>query len=134
MLTKVSDVVAPYLIWIKIVAVAAVVGGLVWFGYNEKAIRDDREKFKTEAKQQKETAEQYARQISSNIQFTREVVDAVKSLKVQSNTYIDSIEVSPPPGDDGDTVVLVAAGVPKAVPRLPGYNNYSANRTTAGTP
>ena len=117
----------PYLLYIKLIGAAVILAGLIWFGWHEKGIRDERAAFKAEAVLQKSTAEMYALEFNKYIQLNREIADAIKRIKVQSNTYIDSVEVSQPPaGVDGDTVVLIPAGVPKAVPRLPGYQNYSA--------
>lgn len=127
--STVSAAINPYLLYIKIALVAVLVIGLAWIGWNEKAIRAEREKFRTEAALQKATAEMYAQQFNNYIQLNREIADAIKKVRVQSNTYIDSVEVSQPPVPDGDSFVLVPAGLSKTLPGLPGYKNYSASRT-----
>lgn len=117
--------ITPYLLYIKITGIIALLIGLLWFGWHEKSIRADLDKYKTEAALQKASAEMYALQFNNYIQLNKEIADAIKKVRVQSNTYIDSVEVSQPPVADGDSFVLIPPGVPKAVPRLPGYKNYS---------
>jgi hypothetical protein len=123
----------PYLLYIKIALVVLLVAGLAWIGWHEKSIRADLDKYKAEAALQKASAEMYAQQFNSYIQLNKEIADAIKKVRVQSNTYIDSVEVSQPPVADGDNFVLIPAGVSKAVPasNVPGYKNYSAGRTGA---
>jgi hypothetical protein len=134
-LGSITTPLAPYLLYIKIIMTAMIIGALAWFGWHEKGIRADLAKYKTEATLQKASTEMYAQQFNSYIQLNREIADAIKKVKVQSNTYIDSIEVSAPPNvADGGTVMLIASGVPKTLPRLPGYKNYSAGGTAASTP
>lgn len=128
---KVSTALNPYLLYIKIGMVAILVTGLAWVGWHEKSIRADLDKYKAEAALQKASAEMYALQFNNYIQLNKEIADAIKKVRVQSNTYIDSVEVSQPPVADGDSFVLIPPGVPKAVPRLPGYQNYSASRTSS---
>jgi hypothetical protein len=130
-LSSITTAINPYLLYIKIALVALLVIGLAWLGWNEKKIRTDRDRFQTAAALQKQTAEMYALQFNNYIQLNREIADAIKKVRVQSTTYIDSIEVSQPPVPDGDSFVLVPAGVSKAVPGLSGYKNYSAGRTAA---
>lgn len=132
---SITAAINPYLLYIKIILVALIVSGLAWFGWNEKKIRTERDTYKTEAALQKATAEMYAQQFNNYIQLNKEIADAIKKVKVQSNTYIDSVEASRPPAvADGISFVLIPPGVPKAVPSLPGYQNYSAGRAGAATP
>ncbi len=122
-----STALNPYLLYIKIGVIAILVAGLAWIGWHEKSIRADLDKYKAEAALQKASAEMYALQFNNYIQLNKEIADAIKKVRVQSNTYIDSVEASQPPVvADGDSIILIAPGVPKAVPRLPGYQNYSA--------
>ncbi|MEI7816168.1 MAG: hypothetical protein WCI45_03140 [Desulfuromonadales bacterium] len=130
-LGSIATTLNPYLLYIKIALVAIIVAGLAWFGWHEKSIRADLDKYKAEAALQKASAEMYAQQFNNYIQLNKEIADAIKKVRVQSNTYIDSVEVSQPPVADGDSFVLIPPGVPKALPRLPGYQNYSAGRTSA---
>ena len=127
----ITSVLNPYWRYVKIVMFSIVVIVLAWLGWHEKSVRADLDKYKAEAALQKASAEMYAQQFNNYIQLNREIADAIKKVRVQSNTYIDSIEVSQPPVADGDSFVLIPHGVPKAVPRLPGYQNYSAGRTGA---
>ena len=128
---NISTALNPYLLYIKLAAVVIFVSGLAWLGWHEKSIRADLDKYKTEAALQKASAEMYALQFNNYIQLNKEIADAIKKVRVQSNTYIDSVEVSQPPVADGDSFVLIPPGVPKAVPRLPGYKNYSAGGASA---
>lgn len=130
-LGSIATTLNPYLLYMKIALVAIIVAGLAWFGWHEKSIRADLDKYKAEAALQKASAEMYAQQFNNYIQLNKEIADAIKKVRVQSNTYIDSIEVSQPPVADGDSFVLIPPGVPKAVPRLPGYQNYSTGGTSA---
>lgn len=129
---SVVTAVNPYWLYIKIALVAALVALLVWFGWNEKNIRAEREKYKAEAALQKATTEMYALQFNNYIQLNKEIADAIRKVKVQSNTYIDSVEVSQPPVvADGDSFILITPGVPKGLPGLSGYKNYTAGGTSA---
>ena len=130
---NIATILNPYLLYIKIALITIIVAGLAWFGWHEKSIRADLDKYKAEAALQKASAEMYAQQFNNYIQLNKEIADAIKKVRVQSNTYIDSIEVSQPPIADGDSFVLIPHGVPKAVPRLPGYQNYSASGTSAAS-
>lgn len=131
-LENISATLKPYLLYMKIALVVILVAGLAWIGWHEKSIRADLEKYKSEAALQKASAEMYALQFNNYIQLNKEIADAIKKVKVQSNTYIDSVEASQPPVvTDGDSFVLIPPGVSKAVSSLPGYKNYSAGGTSA---
>ena len=130
----ITTAINPYWLYIKITLVALLIAGIAWAGWNEKKIRAERDTYKTEAALQKATAEMYAQQFNNYIQLNREIADAIKKVKVQSNTYIDSVEASQPPAvADGGSFILIPPGVPKTMPRLSGYQNYSTGGTGAGT-
>ena len=112
-LGSIATTLNPYLLYLKIALVAIIVAGLAWFGWHEKSIRADLDKYKAEAALQKASAEMYAQQFNNYIQLNKEIADAIKKVRVQSNTYIDSIEVSQPPVADGDSFVLIPPGVAK---------------------
>jgi hypothetical protein len=124
----------PQLLYIKIAAAALIVACLVWLGWHEQSIRADLNKYKAEAAMQKASAEMYAQQFNDYIKLNREIADAIKKVRVQSNTYIDSVEVSQPPVADGNSFVFIPHGLPKAMSTVPGYQNYSTSRTGPTSP
>jgi hypothetical protein len=70
----------------------------------------------------KQRAEQRAldaiHQRDEYIKLNREIVDAIKKIKIQSNTVIQRIENDPvpvPPADGG-ALPFIAPGVPEALP------------------
>jgi len=124
----------PYLLYIKIGAVALLVAGLFWLGWHEMGIRADLKNKTAEAALNKATSEMYAKQFNDYIQLQREITDAIKTIKVQSNNYIQTIEASGPPAADGVTFVLVPSGVPKALSFATGFQNYSAGGAVPRAP
>jgi len=129
---SITTTLNPYLLYVKIAFVAMIVAGLAWFGWHEKDIRADRDKYKTEATLQKASAEMYAQQLNNYIQLNKEIVDAIKKVRVQSNTYIDSVEASKPPVvADGGSFVLIPHGLPQGMSGLPRYQNYTSGRIGA---
>jgi len=117
----------PYLLYIKIGAIALVVIFLFWLGWHEMSIRSDLKTRTAELALQKATAEQTAKQFNEYIVLQKGIADAISSVKIKSNNYIQGIEVSPPPAaDDGDVVVLLRGG---ALSGVSGFKNNSASRT-----
>jgi hypothetical protein len=125
---------SPYALYIKLVLAILLIIGIIWFGWHESTIRSDLKKYQAEAELQKATASMYAQQFNNYIQLNKEIADAIKKVKVQSSTYIDSVEVSQPPVDDGGSFVLIAHGLPKALPSMPGYTNYTTGGAAANSP
>jgi len=124
----------PQMLYIKIAVALVFVASLIWFGWNEQSIRADLNKYKAEAAMQKASAEMYAQQFNNYIQLNKDIADAIKKIRVQSNTYIDSVEVSQTPVADGNSFVLIPHGLPKAMPTVPGYQNYSTSGTSPTPP
>jgi len=125
----------PYMLYIKIGLAMAAVVFLFWLGWHEMGIRADLQIKTAEAAMQKATTEMYAKQFQDYINLNKEIADAVKDIKIKSNNYIQTIESSPPPvAADGDTVVLVPAGVPigPTLPAVSGHEDNPAGRTSAG--
>lgn len=133
----------PYLLYVKIVAIALLAGGLIWAGIWFRGVLADRDQLQanaetmaaniTAANHRAELAEAANRQYQQTI---KEIVDAIKAIKINSHNYINTIETAPAPAvPDGDAVLLVPGGVPSApaagaLPAL--FGTYSANRTAAG--
>lgn len=127
----ITDMLNPYLLYIKLGLAALAVAGLIWFGWNEMAIRADLKAAKTEAALHKSAAEQAAKQFSDYVTLQKGIADAIQNVKIKSNNYIQAIESAPPPeADDGDPVVLVPGGLPvgATLPRLSGFPNNSTGR------
>lgn len=140
----------PYLLYIKIagaVAVAvAVIGVLVWFGWNEANIRADQkvEKIRSELKTEQDkrklsdaTVQMYAKAFNDNKQLQEDIVNAIRSIKVQSNNYIKTIETSHPPAftGTGDVVMLIPPGLPTApAAGMPGDKSVTPGGDGAITP
>ncbi len=136
--------VNPYLLYIKIGAVALLAGGLIWAGIWFRGVLADRDRLQaasvtqaqqlTAATHRAELAESANREYQQTI---KEIVDAINAIKISSNNYINSIESAPVPSvPDGGSVLLVPGGVPSlpgsaALPAL--FGTYSTSRTAAST-
>lgn len=137
MIATIIEKITPYTAYIKIGLSLLVVILLIWFGWNEKGIRAELEKQKADALFQKNTAELYAKQFNAYIKLNKDIADAIKTIKVLSNTYISNIEASKPPAvNDGDSFVLISSGVPNVSTNtyMPKYKNYSTNRIPSEPP
>lgn len=130
----------PYLLYIKIAAVAAVAGLLIWAGIWFKGVLDERATLKANAeamaKQVMDANHKAALAEAAQVQYQqtiKEVVDAVRKIKIQSNNYISQIDTAPPPaGADGDSVLLVPGGMPDLDKTLALFTGYSSGRAAAG--
>ncbi len=125
----------PYAVQIKIglivLSVVALFGAGVWV----RGVFAERTALRLSETQAKETVKMYADAWNRNEQLQKGIADAVKNIRVQSNNYITTVESDPPPAvPDGGTIVLVSAGVPEAVPGLPGFKNHSSGRASAAPP
>lgn len=131
----------PYALYIKIVAVALVVALLVGMGVWIRGVFSERAALRVSvaaATEKQKLAESqtamYVKQWNDNAVLQREVADAIKKIKVQSNNYISTVEVSGPVGTDGESVVLMR---PDQAINLPtGFGDNSAGRVgtdAAGT-
>lgn len=125
----------PYAMQIKIGLIVLAVVALFGTGLWVRGVFAERAALRLSEAQAKETAKMYADAWNRNELLQKGIADAVKNIRVQSNNYITSVESDPPPAvPDGGTVVLVAAGVPEAVPSLPGFKNHSSSRTSPAPP
>ena len=132
----------PYLLYIKIGAIAILAGALIWAGIWFKGVLADRDRLQVasvvqarqlaDATHRAELAESANREYQQTI---KEIVDAIKAIKINSNNYINSIESAPVPAvPDGGVVLLVPGGVPSlpgsaALPAL--FGDYSSGRAAA---
>jgi hypothetical protein len=120
-----TDVISPYLLYIKIGAVVAVVAGIFSGGIWLRGVFAERSELRGQIELlelDKQRAEQRAldaiHQRDEYIKLNREIVDAIKKIKIQSNTVIQRIENDPvpvPPADGG-ALPFIAPGVPEALP------------------
>lgn len=140
----VTTAVNPYLLYVKIGVAALLAGALIWAGIWFRGVLSERDTLRgnAEAMAQRviteshraELAEQANRQYQQTI---KEIIDAIKSIKINSHNYINTIETAPPPAvPDGGAVLLVPGGVPSlprsnALPALHGAD--PAGGTSAGT-
>lgn len=135
-----AAMVNPYLLYIKIAAAAISAGLLIWAGIWFKGVLDERANLKA-------NAEAMAKQVidanhkavlaeAAQIQYQqtiKEVVDAVRKIKVQSNNYINQIDSEPPPAvADGNSVLLVPGGMPDLDQAIAMFTGYSSSRATSG--
>lgn len=124
----------PYMLYIKIAAVALVVAGIFGTGLWIKGVFAERAALKQSEALATATTAMYAKQLNDNIALQREVTDAIKSIRINSTNIIRTIEAQPPPAvDDGADFVLVPGGLPNSapLPGLPGYSDYTAGRAAA---
>lgn len=140
---SVTEGLNPYLLYIKIaaavLALCALIGaGLyVWHVFNDRSrLQAENGALSTKLEIQTAATVQVTAQFNKYIELNRDIAEAIRKVKVQSATYIESVEASTPPVvPDGGTLVLVPGGLPKAatiVPALSGFANRSTARTTSG--
>jgi hypothetical protein len=126
------DLINPYMMWIKIGAVALLVIGLCWLGWHEKSIRADLAEQKQATEAAKATTKMYADAWNRNQQLQKELTDAVKQIRIESNTYIDRVETTAPPVvPAGGSITFIAPGVPMSNAGLSGFTGYSTGRASA---
>jgi hypothetical protein len=122
----------PYALQIKIGLICLTIIFLGWVGWHEKGIRDDLANQKKATEAAKAATKMYADAWNNNQQLQKEITDAVKQIRVESNTYIDRVETAAPPVvPDGGSIVFIAPGVPVSNTGLSGFAGYSAGRTGA---
>jgi len=129
----------PYSAGAKVAAVAFVVALLVGGGIWIRGVFSERAALRLSVATEKEKRQMaesqtamYVKQWNDNAVLQREVADAIKKIKVQSNNYITTVENSPPVGADGDTVVLMR---PDQANHLPGgFENHTSGGVGADTP
>lgn len=134
-----TDAISPYLLYIKIGSVVAVVVGIfsggIWLRgvFAERAeLRDQIELLELDKQRAEQRALDAIHQRDEYIKLNREIVDAIKKIKIQSNTVIQRIENDPvpvPPADGG-ALPFIAPGVPQALPPSDPASN-PADRTGA---
>ena len=150
MINALGSLAMPYLLYIKIGLVVVVLVALVGMGLHVRSVFNERDellvdqgRLQTELTVEKlkytSMLEQYE-QISA---MNKEIIEAVKHVKIKSNIYIDKVEASPLPAPAAGGSVFVPGGtfigrVPQV--SLPGFAglpvvNYPfTDRTTAITP
>ena len=135
-----TDAISPYLLYIKIGSVVAVVVGIfsggIWLRgvFAERAeLRDQIELLELDKQRAEQRALDAIHQRDEYIKLNREIVDAIKKIKIQSNTVIQRIENDPVPVSptDGGALPFIAPGVPQALPPSDPASN-PADRTGAG--
>ena len=122
----------PYLLYIKIGAVALLLAGLFGSGIWLRGVFTERDALKLSEASAKATVTMLLESAERSAKLSREIADAIKNIRVESNTYVTSVDNGPPPNvPDGGTVVITAPGLP--MPTLPGvpFANSSTNRTTS---
>lgn len=136
---NIADAINPYLIYIKIGAVLVTAGLLIWAGVWFRGVLAERDTLKSVQEEQRRKVDEanhraaLAEAAQQQYQQTiREVVDAVKRIRIQSNNYISGIETAPAPDvPDGGRVVLVPGGMPSLDAALAAFGNHSAGRAAA---
>lgn len=113
------------------VTVIALMAGAVWV----RGVVADRSALRKEVALQKAQTDAIATQFNSYIQLNKEIADAIRRVKVQSNNYIQQIETAPTPvAAVGGSIPFIPSGVPQGVPGMPGFANNSSGRTAAEPP
>jgi len=124
-MVNLTDVINPYLLYIKIGAVALVVAALFFGGawvrgvFAERAqLKDKIELLELDKRRAEQQAADAIHQRNEYIKLNREIVDAIKKIKIQSNNFIQTIEndPAPVPPADGGALPFIAPGVPEALP------------------
>lgn len=133
---KIVTAINPHWLYIKIAAVVALVGGLIWSGIWIRGVFAERDTLRASEALATQTTKMYADVWNRNQQLQREIVDAIKKIRVESNTYIDRVETSPPPVvPAGGSIAFIAPGVPTTtLPAMPGAADNLAGGTSAAAP
>lgn len=113
----------PLLTLIKVVVVASLIFTGVWI----KGVFAERDALRISEKAAVQTSQDIIAAREKEIKLQEAITNALKSIRVTSNNYIQAVEESPAPA--GPVVTLVTGGLPEATPRLPVF----ANRSSGGT-
>jgi hypothetical protein len=125
----------PYWLYIKIAAIAIIVIVLFSLGIWIKGVFAERDKLRISEAQAKATTEMYAKAANDNVKLQEGIANAIKNIRIQSDTYIEGVDNGKVPAYvDGTTIQLIAGGMPKAVPSLPTFSNSSTSRTATNAP
>lgn len=135
-----ANAASPYLLAIKIGGVAVVAGLLIWAGVWFKGVLDERSTLAANAERMaKDVLDANHRAdlaVAAQKQYQqtlREVVDAVRKIKIQSSNYINTIETAPAPDvADGAGMLLVPGGVPDLDAAIALFTQRSTSRATSG--
>src|SRR6185369_258004 len=97
------EAVNPYLLYIKIAAAVLAVCVLIGAGLYVRHVFTDRARLEAEngslaAKLllSQQATEMVTTQFNHYIELNRDIAEAIRKVKVESATYIESVEVSPP--------------------------------------
>lgn len=130
----------PYLLAIKIGSVVVVAGLLIWAGVWFKGVLDERstlaanaERMASDVLDANHRADMAVAAQKQYQQTLREVVDAVRKIKIKSSNYINTLETAPAPDvADGDSMVLVPGGMPDLDAAIAMFTQHSTSRATPG--
>lgn len=132
------------MIWIKIGALILAAGAIIGAGIYVRYVFNDREALQVKngslsAKLEAERGKyiELQKQTEQILQMQTRIIEAVKRVKINSTTYINSVESAKLAAPAAGGVVLFPGGMPQALPGLsnmPLFGNHSANRAAPRPP
>jgi len=124
----------PYLLYIKIGLIALVVAAITGTGLYIRHVFNERAALRLSEASLKAQVTTYQESAIANQKLQEGITNAIKNIRVQSNTYVQKIDSSPVPAlDNGTAVTLVAGGV-YTTPSLPFVNRSTAHRRAVPAP
>jgi hypothetical protein len=145
MISALSGLVSPYLLYLKLAAAVVVVAAIVGAGLYVRSVfaaRDallvDNSRISTELTVEKLKYTELMRQAEQISAMNKDIIEAVKRVKINSSIYIDKVEAAPLPPPAASGTVLIPGGLSK-IPlsfysRLPVVNYPLTERTATGPP
>jgi hypothetical protein len=117
---------------VALVAVITLIGTGIWF----RGVVAERDELKKSKALSDATVKIYADVWNSNAALQKEIINAVKQIRVESNAYIDTVEAAAPPVvPAGGSIAFIAPGVPvPAAAGLSRFAGYTAGRTGPAAP
>lgn len=95
--------------------IIALIGFAVWV----RGVVADNAAIKKDAKATQEKFDAKVAELDNIIKLHKDIANAIKTIKIRSNSYITSVERSKAPSIlPGGTAVLIPGGMPKALPSV----------------
>jgi hypothetical protein len=138
MISALSGLVSPYLLYLKLAAAVVVVAAIVGAGLYVRSVfaaRDallvDNSRISTELTVEKLKYTELMRQAEQISAMNKDIIEAVKRVKINSSIYIDKVEAAPlPVPTSGRSIPIVMSGM-SADTTLPKLENPPPGRATS---
>lgn len=136
-----TTAVSPYILYVKLFLIATAIAAVVGAGWYVKSVFDDRRdllgkvaatEYALGVEQQRVVEAQ--RQVAAWQQMANDINKAVRTVKVQSDTYIQGVENATMPDLPDGTIVPFVLPASTAAGSLPRFANVSTGGKRAITP